>query len=91
MSRLPVSSEKRLPQANRKFGQGAQLENKNKLNLWKQNQSAENGQHLPLTLHSYPNLYVAFICAYLSIYLQPWEGWFTGEHGMPEAQNVVRL
>lgn len=74
MSRLPVSSEKRLPQANRKFGDRAQLENKNKLNLSKQNQSAEDGQHLPLTLHSYPNLYVAFICAYLSIYLQPSEG-----------------
>ena len=91
MPRLPVSSEKRLPQANRKFGPSAQLENKNKLNLWKQNQSAEDGQHLPLTLHSYPNLYVAFICAYLSIYRPPSEGWFTGEHGMPEAQNVVRL
>jgi len=91
MPRLPVSIEKPLPQANRKFDPTAQLENKNKLNLWKQNQIAEDGQHLPLTLHSYPNLYVAFICAYLSIYLQPWEGWFTGEHGMPEAQNVVRL
>jgi hypothetical protein len=74
MPRLPVSSEKRLPQANRKFGPSAQLENKNKLNLSKQNPSAEDGQHLRLTLHSYPNLYVAFICAYLSIYLQPSEG-----------------
>ncbi|MCC3405373.1 MAG: hypothetical protein JGK17_07200 [Microcoleus sp. PH2017_10_PVI_O_A] len=37
-------------------------------------ESAEDGQHLPLTLYSYTNVYVAYLCAYLSIYRPPREG-----------------
>jgi len=53
---------------NWKFDKAANQGDKNQLNLWKKNKTAEDWQHLLFTLHSYPNLYVAFNGAYLFIY-----------------------
>jgi hypothetical protein len=67
--RLPVSNEKRLL-VQRTESSTKPPSGRRKINLTGESsgESAEDGQHLPLTLHSYTNVYVADLCAYLSIY-----------------------
>ena len=75
MLRLPVSNEKRLL-VQRTESSTKPPSGRRKINLTGESsgESAEDGQHLPLTLHSYTNVYVADLCAYLSIYPPPREG-----------------
>ncbi|MEG4803637.1 hypothetical protein QUB63_31120 [Microcoleus sp. ARI1-B5] len=75
MLRLPVSTEKRLLMQ-RTESSTKPPSGRIKINLTGESsgENAEDGQHLPLTLHSYTNLYVADRSAYLSIYRPPREG-----------------